>query len=154
MSSSASVMSLTKRRCTAREGVTARKGIRGGGEGGVGSGGGGGEERGGKGGEGSGGRFRNKRRGWNTSTRLFLDASKHRPRGRERCCVTTWESFSEGGAREMAIAEKETRDGRDRAKRSKERASERADERKREMRERGRYHSDVIAISWFDMFFQ
>lgn len=130
-------MSLTKRRCTAREGVTARKGYeeeeeekeemvvvvveeekR--------------EERGGKGGEGSGGRFRNKRRGWNTSTRLFLDASKHRPRGRERCCVTTWESFSEGGAREMAIAEKETRDGRDRAKRSKERASERANERTKE----------------------
>lgn len=53
----------------------------------------------------------------------------------------------------MAIAEKETRDGRDRAKRSKERASERADERKREMRERSRYHSDVIAISWFDVFF-
>lgn len=52
----------------------------------------------------------------------------------------------------MAIAEKETRDGRDRAKRSKERASERADERKREMRERSRYHSDVIAISWFDVF--
>lgn len=39
-------MSLTKRRCTAREGVTARKGVRGGGggEGGDGSGGGG-EER-------------------------------------------------------------------------------------------------------------
>lgn len=54
----------------------------------------------------------------------------------------------------MAIAEKETRDGRDRAKRSKERASERADERKREMRERSRYHSDVIAIGWFDCFFQ
>lgn len=53
----------------------------------------------------------------------------------------------------MAIAEKETRDGRDRAKRSKERASERADERKRETRERSRYHSDVIAIGWFDCFF-
>lgn len=52
----------------------------------------------------------------------------------------------------MAIAEKETRDGRDRAKRSKERASGRKKERNE--RTESRYHSDVIAIGWFDCFFQ
>lgn len=58
-----SVMSLTKRRrvCKRERERDARKGVRRKGRAGV---------------------FRNERRGWNTSTELFLDTSKHRPRDR------------------------------------------------------------------------